>query len=58
MTQSSRICDNSILRFTAPGCSEYLMPFSPDIKVREFRRAIAWLTDSKDGMDAGKKTIK
>jgi hypothetical protein len=49
-------CEKYMLRFTAPGCSEFLIPFAPDVKVHEFRRTIAWLVDTRNGMDFGTKT--
>jgi len=47
------VCGVAVLRFTASGCSELLIPFAPDVKVREFRQCIAWLTDSRNGKDFG-----
>ena len=40
-------CGESELRFTAPGCEEVVLPFAPDVEVREFRRSIAGLMDPR-----------
>jgi hypothetical protein len=40
-------CGKGELRFAAPDRPEVVFPFAPDVSVREFRRCIAELIDSR-----------
>jgi len=48
-------CGEYELRFAAPGREEVVLLLAPDAKVSEFRRCIADLTNSTNGMESGKK---